>query len=594
MLRLLIIFFSIFLVVKSVHANMQSVHEIELKLPNQLNQEQVHLPYFVGQEKSGLQTVHWRIRIPHHLSDAEIPALLIPQIVQGAQFSLRGELIYEIESSNKWKFYNWYSPVLIQIPKSLLTDNNEWYLEVKQTGHLRGWFIAPVIFGEIKDLRPLFESYVFISQTLKTTINVLCALLGIFLIVVGVKLKRNIYTYAGLISSTWSILVATALMAELPNNLWFLWRAFVYCMTGWLVFFEIMFNFLIYKIKIKKAYLYILVGFANAGWLFFVISNGDFEAYLDVVWTGVFVVIYVFTLILILRVAIQRKDWQRGIPISILLFISIGLAMHDYALHTGIFPINVPTDTQELWLNIALQPIYIAHLILPACIGMILWLLGKEHIKITKDQWTHKIQLDEQRERIVSDIHDGVGSRINLLLWSMRTRIPEPAHITGELQGCMDELRFAINPPQSGRATLHNALEKLIERLSITALNDVQIHYTRLTQSKTEFSSEIGLHIYKATQECLSNALRHSGAAQIHVFLDHRETEIEVTIRDNGQGIPGWDNDMQKQLHRRITSMGLLGVQNRMQHRNWRCCIHSSEYGTQIILSVNFKAEFYS
>ncbi len=562
-----------------------SIQEIEIFSPGDAKGRPVKLPHFIAQSQSGLHTVRWQIRLPAQLADAEIPALLIPQVIQGARFQLAGQWIYDIASSNERVLRNWYSPALIQLPKALMSTDGDNVLYVEQRGHLRGWFIAPMLVGELRTLQPIFESYALISQTITVSLNVLCGLMGIFLLVIGLKSKTELYVYGGIISGLWSLLIALGLIGRIPHDWWFLWRLVLYFLTGWLVYCEILFNFAVFQRELKLVQAKALLAFMNAGWMAFAVFGKSAEQLLDTVWTGLAVCLYVASLVWMIGIAAKRRDWRRVIPISVFLLLSMVLSFHDYALQTGALNIMLPDSPQALWSSLAQQPIYLAHLGLPAFIAMTLWLVGRDHIKITRNQLLHELQLSQERERIVSDIHDGVGARINLLLWRLRTKPPEISHVSNELQGCMDELRFAINPPQSGHATLHNTLESLVQRLA-AANEGVRMEYQRLAQSSTEVSSETGLHIYKACQECLSNAIRHSGATHISVCLDHRDDEIEIVIQDNGHGIPHWDNTAQQQLERRTTSMGLLSLQRRLQQRKGLCRIESSGHGTQVRLTI--------
>jgi two-component system, NarL family, sensor histidine kinase UhpB len=48
----------------------------------------------------------------------------------------------------------------------------------------------------------------------------------------------------------------------------------------------------------------------------------------------------------------------------------------------------------------------------------------------------------------------------------------------------------------------------------------------------------VELVIYRIAQEAVTNALRHAGAAHIHVTLHCPGEEIELRIRDDGRGLP--------------------------------------------------------
>lgn len=567
------------------------VHEIQLLSADKPQGEPTPLPHFIAQGQSGLLTVRWQIPLPPRLGEAAIPALLMPQVVQGFRLRLRGQLIYELTPSNEHTLHNWHAPALVTLPKAMLEFNGRDVLEFEQTGHMRGWLIAPMLLGDFETLRPLSEAYAFISQTITTAIIALCGFWGIFLIVVGGKSRARLLFFGGWISLLWSAMIEIAFVGQMPASYWPAWRIAIYFLVGWLIYCEILFNCAIYQKRLRPWHHALLLLCVNAGWVGFGVWGRPAEAFLDSVWTGLVVLLYVGFVMGVIGIGLVRRDWLRAVPIALFLVLSLALSQHDHALNTMGLAVHMPADTAALWQNLLSQPIYLAHLALPAFIGMTLWLVGRDHIQAVQKQQLHEHQLSQERERVVTDIHDGVGSRINLLLWSLRTSAPPPPQIAEELQNCMDELRFAIDPPASGQQTLHNALETLVQRLSASAPPDLQIDYKPAGPSSAEISSNAGLQLYKATHECLSNALRHSGATQITVQLHHSETGIEVSVTDNGRGIPGWDNTRQEQTGRRATSLGLVGLKNRMLRQNGRCHIESSDQGTCVGLSVPVSAQ---
>lgn len=150
----------------------------------------------------------------------------------------------------------------------------------------------------------------------------------------------------------------------------------------------------------------------------------------------------------------------------------------------------------------------------------------------------------------------------------------------------MEELRFAINPIQAGHETLHKALTELCQRLKLAAHQQgIELDYLRSGQPMT-VASEIGLHLYKATQECLSNALRHSQATHISVVLNQNDQEISIEVQDDGTGIPDWDEATQSQQTQKSTSMGLLSLFQRLKNKGGQVHILSNREGTRVRLSI--------
>lgn len=229
----------------ATHAQPRVISEISLLSPG--SGTRVPLPYFVKQEHSGPGEKIWTFEIPSELGAALLPTLLLPQPIQGAQIRIGQQVIHEFPGSDAQALRNWYRPILVSIPSQALPTGQSVTVTVHQKGHLRGWFISPILAGELQALRPLYEQYTFISQTLSTTINALSALAGVFLLYIGLRTHSRAYQYSGLGTLCWSVLFSLALVSEIPTDLWYVWRLLVYAITGLLIYFISLFMLEIFQ-----------------------------------------------------------------------------------------------------------------------------------------------------------------------------------------------------------------------------------------------------------------------------------------------------------------------------------------------------------
>ena len=542
------------------------------------------LPYFFHQSQSGLVKFNWELELPEEIKDVRLPALLIPQPVQGVSVWLGEELIFEVAGSNNVNLRNWYRPMLISIPKSLIDPTQKNVLRVQQSGHLRGWFVAPMFAGDLADLRILYDGFLFLSQTLSVTINAISALMGIFLIYIGLRVNQIKYLFGGLATLTWSLLFTLALANNISTDNWFLWRLTLYLLTGWVIGFVTLFMFEIFEEKVSKLSYGVLFGILNFAWLAFVLFGHDAEANLDLYWTLFSECVYgVFMTILVVRV-MKRKFTSALMPFFMHAAFSFFLAVHDYFLQAGGLPVELPLKDDSLWMYVLLQPIYLTHLAVSSFSIMALWMLSRDHLQKARSAYWHERQLRLQRERLVADIHDGVGGRINLLLWGLRSDAMTVDGIELELQRCMDELRFTINPIEAGYETLHMALTDLCNRLNRTD-ESLRICYTRIGMGG-HVNSDMCLQLYKVAQECLSNALRHGKAKTIALDLIQTDFQVHLSVKDNGVGIKDWDEAAQRQRNARVTSLGLEGIKQRMQRYGGKAHISSSHQGTTVKCSL--------
>jgi signal transduction histidine kinase len=427
---------------------------------------------------------------------------------------------------------------------------------------------------------------VYVSQTLYHTINVLSVIFGVFFLIIGLQTRSPEFFYTGAATFTWSFVISAALIHELAASSFTYWRMSLYAATGMLIYFITMFSITHFHHALFARLKYTLLLYFNAGWIIYAVWGGAAEVWLDTIWTASSIGIYVGCVAWLIYRAIRTHHFERILPLVIYWLATSTLGIHDFIIQSGVLPFEMPEHSLPMWIYFLLQPIYLTQFALCVFIIMAMWLLIQDHLQKTRSELAHVQLMQEQREHIVSDIHDGVGSRINILLWSLRTEAPNATVIQNELLRCMEELRFAINPTEAGHETLHKALQALCNRLApIAHAQGVELVYSRSSQV-SQIASDIGLHLYKATQECVSNALRHSEATRITIDLFHKGQDVCLRIQDDGTGIRDWNDEMQKQIAGNTGSLGLLGLAKRMHSKGGHCVIHSNSEGTTVMLSI--------
>ncbi len=554
----------------------------------------VRLPHFVEQPGSGLHTVHWSFGLPEALGRQQIPSLLIPQPIQGMILRVGGRVIYELPVSDRETLRAWYRPVLVQVPPELLqSDGAPAVLEISQTGHLRGWFMSPILVGPLQHLRPFYDGFQFLSQTLSITSNVLSALAGLFLLSIGWRSGNRPYWFSGCTSLIWSLLFAVALTQELPTDAWFSWRLMLYAMTGALIYCVCMFLLHYFEQPPSARVRLAMLALLNMGWLVFLTVGRAAEAWLDTVWVGLAILLYIVVALRVLVQAARQGQFRRLVPVLAHWGLTTVTAAHDYVLQAGA-PLAQWLDADSpLWHSLALQHIYLCHLTLPGFVIMALWLLTQDHLRKTREKLQHERHLRQVREAIVHDIHDGVGARLNLLLWGLRMRgMPAERSLEDELQRCIEELRFAIEPGHTSAITLSQVLSQLCARLQSGRGQEdgPQIVFEEQGEPDPALRPDVAHDVYKAAQECLSNALRHGKARHVQVTLSHQPNAVELCIQDDGEGIPDWDNAQQRQWPDRPRSLGLKSLLARLHGRQGQVRIESGPGGTQVALRLSAQA----
>ncbi|HEX4857334.1 MAG TPA: ATP-binding protein, partial [Limnobacter sp.] len=149
---------------------------------------------------------------------------------------------------------------------------------------------------------------------------------------------------------------------------------------------------------------------------------------------------------------------------------------------------------------------------------------------------------DDERRRIMQDIHDGVGSSLVSALNLGETRPLSQDEMRNVLQECLDDLRMAIDSldPQSNDllALLGNFRWRYERRLQASGVN---LSWVVEEIPRLEgYSSRDLFDLLRIVQEVFANILKHSRASQIELLVrwDPDGEQVLLNISDNGVGMP--------------------------------------------------------
>lgn len=156
-----------------------------------------------------------------------------------------------------------------------------------------------------------------------------------------------------------------------------------------------------------------------------------------------------------------------------------------------------------------------------------------------------ELTVTEERARMAREMHDSVGHHltvVNLGLQNARRfrrsrpeeawqEVSEAQRLTEEaLQDARRWVR-ALRPLRLEGQTVTEAMRRLTESLSGSGVN---VEYT-VSGTWPQLPQDLETACYRAVQEGLTNALRHSGAAHIDVSVRCGDSVV-VSVRDNGRG----------------------------------------------------------
>lgn len=153
----------------------------------------------------------------------------------------------------------------------------------------------------------------------------------------------------------------------------------------------------------------------------------------------------------------------------------------------------------------------------------------------------HHQAVSNERQRIMREIHDGVGSQLVALLNMVARPGADAGALREHVQVALDEMRMAVDSLQPANddlatvlATLRYRLQPRLEAAGIAIVWEV----AELPELR-ELSPNVVMHVQRILLEAFTNVLKHARASRIVVRARLRDDEPAVTLQiaDNGIGL---------------------------------------------------------
>lgn len=145
--------------------------------------------------------------------------------------------------------------------------------------------------------------------------------------------------------------------------------------------------------------------------------------------------------------------------------------------------------------------------------------------------------LDAERQRMMQDMHDGIGSSlISALRMAEGGRLHE-GDMARVLKECIDDLKLSIDSLDHSGADLLSLLAALRFRLGprLQAAGLTLRWGVQDVPALEWLDPKSALHVLRILQEVLTNIIKHSGAQSIGISTTSDATGVQVLVRDDGQ-----------------------------------------------------------
>ncbi|TWT10365.1 sensor histidine kinase [Streptococcus sp. sy004] len=172
----------------------------------------------------------------------------------------------------------------------------------------------------------------------------------------------------------------------------------------------------------------------------------------------------------------------------------------------------------------------------------------------------------QERRRIARDLHDTVSQELfassmmisglsqsldGLETDQLKTQLLAVEEILGKAQNDLRVMLLHLRPTELEDRTLEQGLAMILRELTDKSNIGVTYH-----KSIGKLPKVIEDNLFRIAQEFISNTLKHAQATRLEVYLQEKETEVELKMVDNGRG---FDLNVAREL-----SYGLTNIQERV------------------------------
>lgn len=524
-------------------------------------------------------------------------AVYLPYFYGGGSLWLNGKPLSQVESSGLARSVRWERPFLFTVPDSLLQSGNNELLVFASTSPISPKARMPALtLGPAAALLDDYEQRRFWVRTMPQFTVMACLVVGLLVLFIWWRRREELlYGLFGLAAILWGCRTLTFVVETLPTSAWPLWRLFYYSATGGFIVVLLIFALrLAGKARpwVERAlFLYWLIGPVAY------IASGGSENLLGQVWVGGTIPLGLAILIASAVAAVRQRTWPL-VALTVAIALAVAAGVHDYLLATTsplsqqlapswfghrIFLLHYGADLLLLVMGAILAARFVTALHAVEVLNQTLEARVDERERALKENYAqlHSLEkqhaTDEERQRIMRDLHDGLGSQLFVALSQVEAREIEYEGISQVLRECIADMRLALEvmSPEGDNfldawGSFRYRWERQLEHAGVRSVWKIEAENNLLL-----LPPGAGLHVLRIAQEALTNVLKHAAAAQVKVTLSATDNVVCLEVADDGRGADLADR------HGR----GLANMKTRARRLGGELLTESIQPGTQLRLT---------
>lgn len=532
-------------------------------------------------------------------------AVAFPYLYDGGDVWLNGALLAQIPGNTSEMRVRWARPHLVTLPPALLRGGTN-ALQVRlaqppQRASMR--FPQPSIGPLAEVARQYDRRFFWVSITPQITATV-CLLVSLSVLFIWWRRPaETIYGLFGVAVALWGLRTLTFVVETMPTETWFWWRLVFHSATGGFIVAMTALAWRlagIHKPWFERAlFAYWLVGPA---WL---LAQGPAaEPLVNRWWVGGFLPIGA-TIVGASAWFLARRRTLEAAALPVAMALAALAGIHDYVVAWDLDP-AIPWLAS--WTAQRFQLLHLcASLVLLAMGGLLVArfvraLHALEDVNRTLGERVAERERElagnyervfalerenaaaQERQRIMRDIHDGLGSRLFVSLSRVERGAMRDDEIADALRGCISEMRIAFDALVPAEPDFRSALGNFLFRWRQQMLAcRIQLTWSiDVPDASLEISPHASLQLLRVAQEALTNVVKHAGASHVDVCLALAGGQLVLEVRDNGIGAAGVCED--------TTGRGLANMRTRAVQLGGHVDVHGGSGGTRVTLQVPLPA----
>ena len=543
---------------------------------------------------AGLGLVSYWYRMPFLADSSTTPTwVYFPGLPSGGKVFLNGFLVGAVPGATEREQVRWYRPHLLLLPPALLRAGSN-LLAVHLSIREPLTSFGPVQIGSEAVLRARFDRLMFWEETIAEVSTAVCLLAGILIILFWLRRREErLYGLFGFCMLFWGMRTLLLRLAVVPVADLMLWRsAYYFATAGFIVLitgFMLRFSGRDHP-RIRR----VLVAYWLIGCLVFAAGGMGLRPIMNSWWLPGFLPWTLYAVAQLCRFALAQRT-RASLAMGLAVVLALALALHDFIV-------------QEGWLG--LPEIYLMHLAVPSFLLVMTGVLSDRfldslrRVESVNEQLAAKVAVrekeiaesyrrvqaleranaaTEERQRIMQDMHDGVGSHLLTTLVMVERGAASREITVAMLQECLDDMRLVIDSLAPDDPDLLPVLGNFRFRMEarFKAMGLTLDWRSHAMPDGLEVAPHAGLHILRMLQEALANVLKHARASRVGVTLNFSVQSLVIEVTDDGVGFDP--------AHAR-SGRGLNNMQIRARKLGASCVISHPATGTSVRIVVPLQA----